>query len=435
MSKSYSFYVENPVEVVPGALWLYRRSDHEARNWQYRVKFEGRDIVRSTRTPELLKAMETAKDIYTTIRDEGVASMQAMTSNVTWDEVWEAFEEDVLDKKLARGEIGKSRYNGQKSVYRNCIEPYFAGKPAECPSAGTMKDYWKWRMRNSTIINDTLIEQSKTLSSLFRYAKNKGYIRGELPKISPDVKKNKNRRGAYTRKQVETEIFPRLEVWVSEAARPGDVFPRKVFENFVKVSIFSGIRFGTLLNLKWSNVVFPSVTRSERAGYLTVVEKGYAKEMKTKLSPEEYIARNPELKIAQIRIPKGVGKNKGKYLDVIPMHQCTEVLRTWHAKTLFPGDDDFLFPNKTGGKRGSDTIRKFHKGVIGKDGLGLVKDAYGLDLTTYSWRHTYATWQLLFNPKVNQEKLARNMDTSVQNIVDHYGHVYNVDVAEDLAGI
>ncbi len=114
MSRSYSFYADNPVEVVPGALWLYRRSDHEVKNWQYRVKHKGQDIVRSTRTPVLMEAMEAAKDVYAAIQDDALASIQALTSNVTWNDIWDVYEEEVLDKKLSRGEIGKSRHNGQK---------------------------------------------------------------------------------------------------------------------------------------------------------------------------------------------------------------------------------------------------------------------------------------------------------------------------------
>ena len=46
----------------------------------------------------------------------------------------------------------------------------------------------------------------------------------------------------------------------------------------------------------------------------------------------------------------------------------------------------------------------------------------------YSLRHTYATFQL--RSGVDVYNLAENMDTGIENIQDHYGHVKGADRAK-----
>ena len=51
--------------------------------------------------------------------------------------------------------------------------------------------------------------------------------------------------------------------------------------------------------------------------------------------------------------------------------------------------------------------------------------------TIYSLRHTYATFRLLYG-KVDVFKLASNMGTSVGQINNHYAHLLNPNMADDL---
>jgi integrase len=59
---------------------------------------------------------------------------------------------------------------------------------------------------------------------------------------------------------------------------------------------------------------------------------------------------------------------------------------------------------------------------------GLRKGACGTDRTTYSFRHTYATFRL--SEGVDVYFLAEQMGTSVKMIEDHYGHVNTIKHAD-----
>jgi integrase len=69
--------------------------------------------------------------------------------------------------------------------------------------------------------------------------------------------------------------------------------------------------------------------------------------------------------------------------------------------------------------------------------IGTLLEASGLQIgpegtprTTYSFRHTYATFRL--SEGVDVYILAQQMGTSVQMIEDHYGHVNSVKNAERI---
>ena len=58
------FYQQNTTKINGGKITLYKRSDLEHSSWHYRLRFEQRDIRRSTKTTDLSDAKEIANDHF-----------------------------------------------------------------------------------------------------------------------------------------------------------------------------------------------------------------------------------------------------------------------------------------------------------------------------------------------------------------------------------
>ncbi|MEP2980659.1 MAG: hypothetical protein ABJO86_14295 [Lentilitoribacter sp.] len=64
----------------------------------------------------------------------------------------------------------------------------------------------------------------------------------------------------------------------------------------------------------------------------------------------------------------------------------------------------------------------------------MLYDQFGEKYSTYSFRHSYATWQLQKSPRVSIYWLAKNMRTSVEMIEKWYSDAVPEDQAVILRG-
>ena len=63
--REYSvLYQQNTTKINGGKITLYKRSDLEKSSWHYRIRFEQRDIRRSTKTTDLNEAKDIANDHF-----------------------------------------------------------------------------------------------------------------------------------------------------------------------------------------------------------------------------------------------------------------------------------------------------------------------------------------------------------------------------------
>ena len=65
---------------------------------------------------------------------------------------------------------------------------------------------------------------------------------------------------------------------------------------------------------------------------------------------------------------------------------------------------------------------------------GLLYDTNGNKRSLYSLRHTYATFQILYNKHIDFHTLAKNMGTSIAMLERHYSHLEVIHKADVLAG-
>ena len=79
-------------------------------------------------------------------------------------------------------------------------------------------------------------------------------------------------------------------------------------------------------------------------------------------------------------------------------------------------------------KRLDGTFKKFLKGA------DLSIGAEEKNRTLYSFRHFYASQQLLRDPPISIYLLAKQLGTSVKMIEHHYGHIETFQKADELSG-
>jgi len=433
--RDYKFYLEAPDWIIPDELNIYRRADHKVPRWQGRSIIKNKKPV-SFSTKKLIKAdaIKVAIQRHMEMKTQATMGLQPRAQKKTWKAVWEEFDTKVLGMKVERETISAKRRLGQQGLYKNWMDPYWGKKHIVPITEKEMQDYWHWAMSKGVASNDYLLTISKAVSAIIKYAYSRQYVLGVPPILLPPVKKEDIRRGAYTRDQIEKVIEPHLKKWKDKGNKNSSTMARLVYYNYVLFSVYSGIRIGTILKLKWENIELPDLTVTEDGR--TIIKEGDRTLEFNKMEWLDYIAKKKNIDmfdITYINVMRTVGKNKGSYLQVVPMRRLTKILQDYKKQTFYNKDTDFVFPNFDGTQRKTDSIEKFHRNVIHKLGDDFKKDKFGLDLTPYSWRHTYATWMLIHTDTSN-ERIVSNMDTSLKHLKDHYGHTTNRDFAIDLAG-
>ena len=159
-----------------------------------------------------------------------------------------------------------------------------------------------------------------------------------------------------------------------------------MFRNFVMIMFASGMRQNEARNLKWQDVDISNhalLTVSGKTGARTIVAQ-------------------PECKT---------------YLD------------DQRKTSAFTKPTDYVFANP----KGEATANFDHTFKMLVTGADMLLCADGSKKVIYSMRHSYCTWRLdPADGNVDMDNLARNMGTSKEMINLHYGHVTNVNFADEL---
>ena len=443
MDKAYVHYLEEPHEIIPNELYIFRRKKDKKPRWQGLMIVDGqRDVPFTTKKLDKTEAIKVALERHGNFKVDAAMGVTVRASKLRWRDVWQEYEESVMQFKRDRGDITENRFKNRKGIYKNWIEPWWGAKKVTPITEKIMQDYWSWRIPKGQANNNTLLDQSKTLSSMIKFAYQRQHIAGVPPILMPPVKKENNRRGHYTREQIENTIQQKLKKFINETNDPDRIKARLVYYNFVMFSVYTGIRVGTCLNLKWKDLELPIAWKSnDGSGKMMAREGDYSKETNFK-SIEEWRENSQGAKIGFVNVQRATGKNKGSYFQVVPMAPCITLLQDYFVDmcdfenedyVVEPQQNDYVFPNFDGTQRKINSIGRMHRQQVNSIGDAYKFDKFGLPLSSYCWRHSYATWMLI-HTKLSNERLALNMDTSVQHLRDHYAHAVSRDFAIELAG-
>lgn len=274
--------------------------------------------------------------------------------------------------------------------------------------------------QTSVTSDATIKRELNFLRGVFKHAVEKGYIRhSDIPEISMGKTKSRTR-PAFTLEEfakLESTAIQRyyearkLSIVASDkkehekklSAKNRLIFERKQMVEFINIAVKTGMRPGELFNMRWGHVI------------------GLAS------------APIGELNDRDIRI---YAEGKGKEGYVIPVAHTAERFLSLadNFKERFgnyPKKDDPVFCDAYG-KSLTTLNRELNQLLKAAD---LLYDVSGKNkFSTYSFRHTYATWQLTGDEFIGIHTLSTNMRTSVEMIEKHYSKLKAEQKAEELRG-
>ncbi len=376
-------YEFNAFTVRDGKITLYKRNLKNSAVWQCRFMAQGKCIRRSTKEASLSAATAAAEDLYDETKFKIKHNMPIGLA--TFETIWKKW---IIIKQGTEKtwSVGGHRLRYATSVANAHFLPYFGKKPITAVTTAAVTAYWPWRESNGRKPPSagTLSMEAQLLMQFLKWAQDSSYI-DKLPKAKSPKKINPKdqRREAFTEDEYEA-LTKYMVGWIKNtnitvAKR------RRQFRNFVMVMFASGMRQNEARNLKWRDV-----------------------------SIKRYAVLNVS------------GKTGAR--DIIAQPEASTYLTDQkYNVSAFTKPDDYVFANPKG-EATANFEGMFKMLVTGAD---MLLCADGSQKVIYSMRHSYCTWRLL-DGNVDMDKLARNMGTKKEMILLYYGHVTNINFADEL---
>ncbi len=336
---------------------------------------------------------------------------------------------------LSEGKSSKRKY-GHARHAQGCVERYFIPffKQSSIGAIGPakIKEYMEWRksywitgpgkdideeehvrgeskvrMRFQKIVpsDATLKREANFLRGVFNHAVDKNYIKeSDVPKISFGNVQT-NRRPALTKeeyKSLEQVAIQRyMDACNSEitainkkerqqqlATKDKLIFERKQMVEFIYIAVQTGMRPGELFNLNWGHIDGLDTAPLDEFGDRNIRIFAHGKNKKGNLIPAAHTSN------AFLQLKEAYKTRFGTY----------------------PKDEDPVFCDAVGNRLVS--LNKPLNQLL--KAAGLLHNSAGEKISTYCFRHTYATWQLQKSDAVDIYTLAINMRTSVEMIENYY---------------
>ena len=379
-------------ELKPG-LVIFRRGDVQHRNWYCRVKLPKTDRYKtiSLKTEDVSTARDRAYDHDADLRfriKHDVPIFNRSFSQIAKEYV------DLQKRRGATGQVSDARWRKCESVIRARLDPYVGSTQIHLVGQDRWDDYPTWRRETSKgrlraqVSDATIRFEMSIFHAVMSFALKKRYIRADqLFQGRPTLATM--RRDAFSPEEYR-KLHTVGRSWVKAANRPSSDWYRTVAYNFVLIMCNTGMRPSEAKNLRWRDVTIRKDREARDVAVLRVSGKGKTRELVAPASVADYIQR----------------------------------IRTI-AKAS--GPDDRVFTTHTG-----EPALSLYKNMI-EDLLteaSLRLGPSGIPRSTYSFRHTYATFRL--SEGIDSYFLAQQMGTSVKMIEDHYGHVSPVKNADRI---
>lgn len=471
-------FVTDKEELKPG-LVIFRRADVQHRNWYCRVKVPKVDRYKtvSLKTDDINTARGLAWD------QDGEVRYATKRGDPIFNRPFRDIAKEYLATQVARakrGEISKARPEKMKAIIEGPLDDYVGSTQVHRIGDELWGGYPAWRRENgegraernggrkvSPELAIKLVKQDQAMIQKARVARRlrpkpltptefEAAVQAKLKKLVPFVsdatirfemsifgsvmqyaiKKRyapasqrfddrpqlkKMRRDELTHEEYVALHTHARTKWITAPPKDEDGKPkpdttasdlqiwyRTVAYNFMLVMCNTGMRPSEAKNLRWCDITPAKDRDGNDIVVLFVQGKGKSRKLVAVPSVSKYLDRiKAQVKIANW---KRAGKPAG----------------TTSSDSLYdPKADDPVFTTIDG------TSAKTLYGSLVEDMLtdaGLRVGPCGTIRSTYSFRHTYATYRL--SEGVDVYLLAEQMGTSVKMIEDHYGHVNTIKHAD-----
>lgn len=379
-------------ELKPG-LVIFRRTDVQHRNWYCRVKLPKSDRYKtvSLKTADVTLARDRAYDHDADLRFR--LKHDVPVFNRSFSQIAKEYVEHQK-RRAATGQVSDARWRKCESVIRARLDLYVGTTQIHLIGQDRWDDYPTWRRETSKgrlreqVSDATIRFEMSIFRAVMGYAIKKRYIRADqMFQGRPTL--SKMRRDAFSPEEYR-KLHTVGRSWVKAADRPSSIWYRTVAYNFVLIMCNTGMRPSEAKNLRWRDVTIRKDREGRDVAVLSVTGKGKARGLVAPASVAEYLDRIRAI-----------------------------------AKAKEP--DDRVFTTQTG-----QPAKTLYKNMI-EDLLveaELRQGPSGIPRSTYSFRHTYATFRL--SEGIDVYFLAEQMGTSVAMIEDHYGHVSPVKNADRI---
>jgi integrase len=378
-------------ELKPGLI-MFRRGDVKHQNWYCRVRVPKDDRYKtiSLKTADVETARERAFDQDADLRFR--IKHQVPIFNRPFSQLAKEYA-DFQKERYEAGQITKHRWETVVSVIDAQLNRYVGSVQINLVGQDRWDGYPLWRQkngkgRNGRVSEATIRYEMTIFRSIMAFAARKKYIpdshifKGKLPLA-------KVRREEFTPEEYR-KLHTFARGWIKKGPSSLALWYRTVAYNFLLIMCNTGMRPPEAKNLRWRDVSIRQDNQGRKFVVLHVRGKSKFRQLVAAGNVADYLERIREIA-------------KGKQ------------------------PDDFVFTTIKG-----TTATTLYAALIER----LLKESEllfrssGSRRSTYSFRHTYATFRL--SEGVDVHFLARQMGTSVQIIEDHYSHVTPVKNADRI---
>jgi integrase len=401
-------FMRDKQELKPG-LVIFRRTDVNHKEWYCRIKIPNVDRykTRALKTNDINEARTKAfkEDVSLHIKVEhGIPVFDKPFSQVAKEY------SDFQKQRADAGEITQKRWETEDGYINKQLIPYCGSDQITKIGEARWKGYPLWR-RSSGVgrgsdkrVSDwTIRAEMATFRSIMLFAVGKTYIQAQSTRVFSlrPLKLGKPRGEAFTPEEYKILYTHARDKWIPKAENKQARWYREVFYNFMLIMANTGLRPPEARNFRRRD---RSEARKAQDGRqflpLRVRGKDKFRELVAPMSVATYLDR----------LTKLVDQRK-KELD----------------QEITP--DDFMFINYDG-TPAKTLYKSLLDDLLGEKETNLLFSASGKRRSTYSFRHTYATFRLMNGTDVYF--LAKQMDTSIKMIEDYYGHITASEKADAI---
>ncbi len=398
----------NKQELKSG-LVIFQRSDVQHKDWHCRFKVpnEDRYKVFSLETTDVNLAREKAFKHGTRMEvriEEGVPIFDKKFSVVAQEY------SDHQKRRAEAGEITMKRWTVEDGYIRKQLNPYVGNDQITQVGEAKWKGYPLWRRANGKgrgadkrVSDWTIRAEMATFRSIMLFAASKKYIPDVNTKVFTlrSLRLGKPRGEAFMPEEYKKLHTHARNKWIAKGTNTMARWTREVFYYFMLTMTNTGFRPPEAGTFRRRDIGEPRAGSDKRPFLpLRVRGKGKSRELVAPMSVHTYLGRVIEL--ADERL-KELEIEPTPDTPVFINYDGTPAL-TLYASLL----DDLLSEKET----------------------NLLLSAAGKRRSTYSFRHTYATFRLMKGTDVYY--LAKQMGTSVEMIEDYYGHITPVRNADRI---
>jgi integrase len=408
-----SFLVD--IQELKTGLVIFRRADVKHRNWYCRVRVPNEDRYKtiSLNTSDINEARDKAFDHDADIRFRIKHDVPIFEKS--FGEV--AAEYSEFHKGVATsGQITMNRWKIVDSYIRLHLVPYIGDIQITLVGEDKWRAYPLWRKQNNAekrkppgvrqqrdvvaaqepkddapplrAKDGTIRQEMMTFRAIMNFAADKQYIRErQVPKGK--LLSDKARREEFTPQEYrQLHTFARR--WIKDAKHDRSAWYRNMAYNFMLVMTNTGMRTMEAANLRWRDI-----------------------DVRTDKQDRSFVCINV--------------RGKGKFRELVAAHNVASYLKRIKAISKATKPDDCVFTTHAG-KPASSLYGSLIESLLTKSGL--LYSSSGSRRSSYSFRHTYATFRL--TEGVDVYFLAKQMGTSVKMIEVYYGHITPAKNAERI---